>query len=83
MNDFLNNFYNYISEDMSSLRDDPQYDSAVKAYMEIEAEVKQKIGDDLLERYQQAETQVFSLRDLEILRRSLRFGSQFALAVLG
>ena len=82
MNDFLDDLYNYISEDMLPLRKDPEYERAVQAYMEIEAEVKEKIGSELLDRYQQAENQVFSLRDLAVLRHSLRFGAQFALEVL-
>ena len=82
MADFLNDLYDCISEDMSSLRNDPQYIHAVKAYMEIEAEVKKKIGSELLEQYQQAENQVSSFRNLEILRRSLRFGACFAMEVL-
>ena len=83
MANFLNDLYDYISEDVSSLRGNPQYARAVKAYMEIEAEVKKKTGVELLERYQQAESQVSSLRNLEILRRSLRFGARFAAEVLG
>lgn len=83
MTDFLTDLYNYISEDMSSLRQDPEYERAVQAYMELEEEVKEKIGIDLLNRYQQAETRVFSLRNLAVLRRSLRFGARFMLEVLG
>lgn len=82
MNDFLAEFYHYISESIPSLRTDPEYIQAVQAYMTLEAEVKEKIGVDLIERYQQAESQIFFLRDLEVLRRSLRFGVQFALEVL-
>lgn len=82
MNSFISDLYNYISEDMSSLRKDPEYERAVQAYMELEEEVKEKIGVDLLARYQQAESQVFFLRDLTILRLSLRFGARFALEVL-
>ena len=83
MNDFLTNLYNYISEDMPSLRKDPEYERAVQAYMKIEEEVKEKTGAELLDRYQQAENEIFHLRNLEILRHSLRFGAQFALEVLG
>ena len=82
MNDFMSGLYDCISEDMSSLRDNPQYVHAVKAYMQIEEEVKEKIGRELLEQYQQAESQVSSLRNLEILRRSLHFGARFAMEVL-
>ena len=82
MNDFLTDLYNYISENMPSLCKDPEYVQAVQAYMELEAEVKEKIGIDLLERYQQAENQVSLIGDLAILRYSLRFGAQFALEVL-
>lgn len=82
MHDFINDLYNYISEDMSSLRKDPEYERAVQAYMEVEAEVKEKIGTDLLGRYQQAENEVFHLGNLKVFRHSLRFGAQFALEVL-
>ena len=50
--------------------------------MELEEEVKEKIGVDLLGRYQQAESHVFFLRDLAVLRLSLRFGARFALEIL-
>lgn len=33
MNDFLNDLYNYISEDMLPLRKDPEYERAVQAYI--------------------------------------------------
>lgn len=82
MTDFLNDLYNYITENMPSLRGNPEYERAVQAYMEIEAEVKEKTGDELLERYQRAENEVFQLGNLEVLRHSLHFGVQFALEVL-
>lgn len=82
MNTFLNDLYNYISENMPPLRKDPEYERAVQAYMEIEAEVKEKTGGELLERYQRAENEVFHLGNLEVLRHSLRFGFQFAMEVL-
>lgn len=82
MADFLSDLYNYISEDTLPLRKDPEYERAVQAYMKIETEVKEKIGGELLGRYQQAENEVFYLRNLEVLRHSLSFGAHFALEVL-
>ena len=83
MTDFLSDLYNYISEDMLPLRKDPEYERAVQAYMEIEAEVKEKIGLDLLLRYQRAQNIAFGWEKDAIFTRGLRFGSRFMLEVLG
>ena len=82
MNDFLTSLFDQIIEEIRPPKGDPEYERAVQAYMELEEEVKEKIGVDLLERYQQAESQVFFLKDLTVLRLSLRFGARFALEVL-
>lgn len=80
MNDFIADFYyNYICEQTPSLRDDPEYQKAVKAYMEVEAEVKEKTGADLLAKYQNAEGDISHLWEYAIFRQTLRFCCHFML----
>lgn len=82
MNNFLSGLYDYICEQTPSLRSDPEYQQAVKAYTEIEAEVKEKIGDDLLYKYQHAEGAVSRLWELAIVRQTLRISCRFMLEIL-
>lgn len=81
MNDFIADFYGYICEQTPSLRNDPEYQRLAKAYMEIEAEVQEKTGADLLAKYQQAESAVSRLWEFEIFRQTLRFSCQFMLEI--
>ena len=83
MNDFLNDLYCALLEDIRPPKGDPEYERAVQAYMEIEAEVKEKIGLDLLLRYQRAQNIAFGWEKDAIFTRGLRFGSRFMLEVLG
>jgi len=83
MNDYITNLYNYISEHMPPLRNDPKYQQAMKEYMEIEEEVKEKIGEDLLCKYQSAETAVSCQYDIAVFSQTLRFSCRFMLEVLG
>lgn len=82
MNDFMADFYGYICEHTPSLRDDPEYQRATKAYMEIEAEVKEKTGVDLLSKYQRAEWAVSHQWEFAIFRQTLRFCHDFMLEIL-
>lgn len=82
MNDFLADLYNYISEHTPSLRDDQEYQRAVQAYMKLEEEVKEKIGDDLLYRYQCAEADVSHRQDVAVMAQTLRFSHRFLLDIL-
>ena len=68
MTDFMTHLYDYVSERTPSLSGDPEYERTLQAYTEIEEEVKQKIGGDLLYRYQCA---VF-LQTLRLVRLLLR-----------
>lgn len=82
MTTFISDLYDYICEHTPSSRDDPEYRRAVKAYEEIEEEVKEKIGDDLLYKYQCAEGAVSRLWELAIIRQTLRFSCHFLLKML-
>ena len=82
MNDFLTHLYSYISEHTPPIRDDPEYVQALQAYMEIEEEVKEKIGGDLLYKYQCAQTDVSHRQDVAVFVQTLRFCHAFMLKVL-
>jgi len=83
MNDYITDLYNYICENTPPLRNDPEYQQAVQAYMEIEEEVKEKIGNELLCKYQCAESAVSFQSDIAIFSQTLRFGCRFMLEILG
>lgn len=82
MNNFLSDLYSYISERTFPIKNDPEYNQAVEAYRELEEEVKEKIGADLLYQYQHAEAVVSYLRSLAMFSKTLRFSQKFFLAVL-
>ena len=82
MNDFISDLYDYICEQAPSVRNDPEYKQAVKAYEEIEAEVREKTGEDLLAEYQRAEWGCSRLRELAVFRQTLRFCQHFTLETL-
>lgn len=82
MRDMLNGFYSYICENTPSLRNDPEYQRVLKAYEEIEKEVKEKIGDDLLSKYQCAEGAYSHLWELAVFRQTIRYCHYFMLEVL-
>lgn len=83
MQQFLSDFYNYISEHTPPIKNDPAYQQALQTYMELEEAVKEKTGEDLLDRYQCAEAEVFHRRDIAVFAQTLRFGHGFMLEVLG
>lgn len=66
MNNFFSDLYHYISEHTPAIRNDPEYEQALQAYMEIEREVKEKIGNELLYKYQRAEADVSLRQDAAI-----------------
>ena len=82
MNDFLTDLYNYISEHTLALQDDRDYQHALQAYMTLEEEVKEKIGGDLLYRYQCAEDDISCRRNIAVFAQTLRFSHRFMLEVL-
>ena len=82
MQDIISDLYDYICEHIPSLRNDPEYRQAVKVYTEIEEEVKEKIGEDLLYKYQRAEGAVSRLWELAIVRQTLRSSCRLMLEVL-
>ena len=82
MNDFLTDLYNYISEHTMALQDDRDYQHALQAYMTLEEEVKEKIGGDLLYRYQCAEDVISRRRNIAVFAQTLQFSHRFMLEVL-
>lgn len=82
MNEFLTDLYNYISERTPGLQDDRDYQRAVQAYMTLEGVVKEKIGSDLLYRYQCAEDDISRRRNIAVFAQTLRFSHRFMLEVL-
>ena len=82
MNDFLTDLYDRTTEEIRPPRGDSEYDRAVKEYMELEEEVKEKIGLDLLSQYQRAQDAAFGWDKRAIFACGLHFGAQFMLEVL-
>lgn len=82
MNDFINDLYNSFLEEIQVPTGDPEHKQAVQAYMELEKEVKEKIGLDLLSQYQRARHLAFDWENTAIFSCGLRFGAQFMLEVL-
>ena len=82
MNDFLNDLYCAFLEDIRPPKGDPEYEQAIQTYMKLEAEVKEKLGPDLLSRYQRAHSDTFEWEKTAIFTSGLRFGAQFMLEVL-
>lgn len=82
MNDFLTSLFDQITEEIQPPKGDPEYERAVKAYMDLEEEVKEKIGLDRLSQYQGAQNAAFGWEKIAIFTCGLRFGAQFMLEVL-
>jgi len=83
MKSIISDLYDYFCENTPPLRDNPEYQRAVKAYMEIETEVKEKIGSDLLSKYQSAESAVSRQCEIAVFSRALRLGHGFMIELLG
>ncbi len=82
MNNFLDDLHHYISEQTPGLSHDPDYQRAPQAYLELEAEVKEKIGLDLLCKYQHAEEAISRRREMAVFVQALRFSYSFLLEIL-
>lgn len=82
MNDLLNDLYHTLIEDIHPPKGEPDYEQAIQAYMELEAEVKEKLGLDLLTRYNCAHNDAFGWEKIAIFQCGLHFGAQFLLEVL-
>ncbi|NBI11136.1 hypothetical protein D1641_14115 [Colidextribacter sp. OB.20] len=82
MNDFIADLYYILTEEIQVPTGDPEYKRAVQAYMELEEEVKEKIGLDLLSQYQRAHYLAHSWEDVAAFSCGLRFGARFVLEVL-
>ena len=82
MQDIISALYDYICEQTPSVRNDPEYLHAVKEYLDAEEEIKEKIGGDLLSKYQRAEDAYSRPWELAIFRQTLRFCHGFMLEIL-
>ena len=82
MQEIITALYNYICENTPPIRNDPDYQRALQEYREVEEELKEKIGEDLLEKYQCAEADVSHRQDIAVFVQSLRLGTRFMLEVL-
>ena len=77
MNNFLDDLHHYISEQTPGLSHDPDYQRALQAYLELE-----KIGLDLLCKYQHAEEAISRRREMAVFVQALRFSHSFLLEIL-
>lgn len=82
MNDFITGLYNALIQEIQIPAGDPEYQRAIQAYTELEEQVKEKTGLDLLSRYQCARHQAYRWEDIAIFASGLRFGAQFALTAI-
>ena len=82
MDDFIHDLYHMLTEGIQVPTGDPEHERAVQAYMELEEEVKKKIGLDLLSRYQRAHYLAHSWEDVAAFSCGLRFGARFVLETL-
>ncbi len=82
MNSFISDLYSYVSERTFPIRNNPEYNQAVEEYREIEKEVREKIGADLLYQYQHAESTVSYLKSLAFFSKTLRFCQLLFFSVL-
>lgn len=82
MNDFLTDLYYYIVELTPAICNDPEYEQALQTYVELEEEVKEKIGDELLYKYLCAESDVSHRQDVAVFAQTLRFSYCFLLEIL-
>ena len=73
MTNVLNDLYDYISEHTPEIHNDQEYTQALLEYRTLEEEVKEKIGNELLYKYQCAEAAVSRRWDAAVLAQTLRF----------
>mgnify|MGYP001050083749 CR=1 FL=1 len=81
MNDFLTGLFNGLMQELQLPAEDPGHEQAVQGYLELEAQVKEKLGPTLLTQFQRTQSRAFCWDDITVFACGLRFGAQFALAV--
>ncbi len=81
MNDFLTGLFNGLMQELQLPTEDPGHEQAIQGYLELEAQVKEKLGPTLLTQFQRAQSRAFCWDDITVFACGLRFGAQFALAV--
>lgn len=81
MNDFLTGLFNGLMQELQLPAEDPGHEQAVQGYLELEAQVKEKLGPSLFAQFQRAQSRAFCWDDITVFACGLRFGAQFALAV--
>lgn len=82
MDNFLSELFSFVTEGMSAPVHSPEYRQAAKQHEQLEQQVLEKTGFELLQRYQFAEQDLFGWESEQAFYRGLRFGVQFMLAVL-
>ncbi|RKI67685.1 hypothetical protein D7V91_09585 [bacterium 1xD42-67] len=82
MDDFIHDLYHMLTEGIQVPTGDPEHERAVQAYMELEAQVKEKIGWELLSQYQRAQHIAYGWEDTAVFSCGLRFGARFILEIL-
>lgn len=81
MNDFLTGLFNGLMQELQLPTEDPGHEQAIQGYLELEAQVKEKLGPTLFAQFQRAQGRAFCWDDITVFACGLRFGAQFALAV--
>ena len=82
MQDFLSDLLSYCTEHSHPPFDNPQYQADFAAVHKLELQIQSVLGDDFLTRYEQASYQYREWECQDIFLQGLRFGVQFAFAVL-
>ena len=82
MNDFLTDLFNDLISELQRSGEDPEREQAMQGYLELEAQVKEKLGPELFTRYRRAHSRAFCWDEVTIFACGLRFGTRYALGVL-
>ena len=59
MNDFLTGLFNGLMQELQLPTEDPGHEQAVQGYLELEAQVKEKLGPTLLTQFQRTQSRDF------------------------
>lgn len=80
MNDFIRDLCFYYTERMDTPKSQP-YQKALEEVLQLEEEIKNQVGHELLDRYQCVVDDLYDVQFDEIFLRGIQFGVQFMLAV--
>ena len=59
MNDFLTGLFNGLMRELQLPTEDPGHEQAIQGYLELEAQVKEKLGPTLFAQFQRAQSRAF------------------------